>query len=196
MKGKFGLLKTTVIGGLVFLVPLILLIVIIGKAYNIMSVLAMPLADLIPIDSIAGFALANVITIVSIILLCFLAGLVARTEIAGRGLKKIESKILSKIPFYAFIKGITDSVAGIQKKEGVKPVLVDLYDKSQIGFEVEPVEGDRIAVYISGSPNPWSGAVLVVKSERVKHLDAKLTDAFQSVSEFGHGMNNLLRSQV
>jgi uncharacterized membrane protein len=196
MKGKLAFLKTTVIGGIVFLVPLIIFIVIIGKALEIMAVLAMPLAGFLPIESIGGFAVANLISIVSIVLLCFLAGLAARTAIAGKLLNWIESTILSKIPIYAFVKGMTESVAGIQNKEGLKPVLVEFDDRSQIGFEVERIEGGSVAVYVPGSPNPWSGAVLVMKAERVKPLDVPLTSALQSVTDFGQGTNSLLRGRV
>ena len=54
MNGKFQLLTTTVIGGIVFLVPIIVCIVILGKAFEIMRKLAAPLAHALPIDSVAG----------------------------------------------------------------------------------------------------------------------------------------------
>jgi uncharacterized membrane protein len=43
MKGRFRFLKTTVIGGLVFLVPIIIIVAIIGKAFEIMKKVADPL---------------------------------------------------------------------------------------------------------------------------------------------------------
>ena len=59
MNGKVQFVKTTVIGGLVFLVPLIIFIVIIGKAFGIMKTLAIPFAAWLPIDSVAGIAVAK-----------------------------------------------------------------------------------------------------------------------------------------
>ena len=62
MKGRFRFLKTTVIGGIVFLVPLIIIIVaIIGKALEIMKKVAEPLSALIPIESVGDIAIVNLI---------------------------------------------------------------------------------------------------------------------------------------
>lgn len=50
-------IKTTAIGGLLFLVPIVVLAVIPKKAYNIMMLVAVPLDRLIPIETIGGVAL-------------------------------------------------------------------------------------------------------------------------------------------
>ena len=47
-------LTTTVIGGLLFLVPLVFLVFILGKAIGFMMIIAKPMADFIPIDTIGG----------------------------------------------------------------------------------------------------------------------------------------------
>ena len=53
--------KTTIIGGLIFLIPIVVLSVILGKALKIMMVVAEPLDKLIPIESIGGVALVTAI---------------------------------------------------------------------------------------------------------------------------------------
>lgn len=52
--------KTTIIGGLLFLVPVGVLIIVLAKVVDLMLLVAEPLADLIPLDSVAGVALANI----------------------------------------------------------------------------------------------------------------------------------------
>ena len=52
-------LKTTVIGGVVFLLPIIVVGMILGKAFGFMSRIAAPFAEWIPIDSVGGIALVN-----------------------------------------------------------------------------------------------------------------------------------------
>ena len=75
-------ITTTVIGGLLFLVPVVFLVFILSKAFGFMKVVAEPMADFIPIDSVGGVALANLIAFLAVILVCFLAGLVARNALA------------------------------------------------------------------------------------------------------------------
>ena len=94
--GQF--LKTTMIGGILFLVPFIILIAIIGKALSVMDKLAAPLARKLPIDSVAGVAVIDFLAIIIMVLICFLAGLAARTAPARRLVDSLETRVLSNIP--------------------------------------------------------------------------------------------------
>ena len=80
MKGQIQVLKTTIIGGVVFLVPVIIIAAIIGKAFEIMKTVAHPLSALVPIDTVGKIAIVNLIAILLIVLVCFLAGHAARTR--------------------------------------------------------------------------------------------------------------------
>ena len=68
MSEKPEFIKSTVIGGVVFLVPIVILVVVLAKAFEIMKALAAPLANTMPIDTVGGFAVANLITIAFIVL--------------------------------------------------------------------------------------------------------------------------------
>ena len=77
-------LKTTIIGGLLFLVPVVAVVMIVGKALSVMQAVAEPVAEVLPIDSLGGVAIVNVIAAVVVLLLSFLAGLLARTKPARK----------------------------------------------------------------------------------------------------------------
>jgi hypothetical protein len=171
MKGILNFVKTTIVGGFIFLIPFVILIIIIGKAFSILAALAKPLSALIPIKSFAGIAVLDLITVFFIILICFVAG-----------------------PIYSFVKSLTESISGIRDKKTLKPVLLEFDDNSQLAFEVERVEEDNIVVYVPGSPNPWSGSVLFMKSERVKSLNIPFSEAIKLMGKFGQGANKLLHN--
>ena len=126
-------------------------------------------------------------------MVCFLAGRAARTETAAKFVRALESKFLSHIPVYAFVKGMTASIAGTEDREGMTAVLVRLDDYSQIAFEVERLEGGDVAVYLPGAPNPWSGAVCIMTEDRVQPLDASMMAAVQTIRHLGKGSGELLR---
>ncbi len=195
MKGRFSFLKTTIIGGIVFLVPLIIIVAIIGKALAIMKKVADPLSSLAPIDSLGGIAMVNLIALALIVLVCFLAGLGARTVSAGRLVDFLESRILSHIPAYAFVKGMTESVAGAEDGKGMKAVLARLDDYSQVAFEIERVAGGDVVVYLPGAPNPWSGSVYVMTEDRIQPIDATMMSAVQNIRGLGRGSGELLRHE-
>jgi len=192
MKSKLSIVKTTVIGGIIFLIPIIILVMIMEKAFQIMSALSRPLSNLIQIESFAGVAVVDIITVAIIIILCFIAGFISKTAFASKFIQRIESKILKKIPFYSFVKSITEGISGVSSKESLKPVLLEFDDNSQLGLEVERIEGGNTIVYVPSSPNPWSGSVLVMKSERVKPLNISFAQEIKLMHDFGQGANKLL----
>ena len=99
-------IATTIIGGLLFLVPVVFLGFVLTKAVGFMMIIAEPMADFIPVDSVGGVALANLIAIVAVIIVSFFAGLIARNALASGFIKGLESKFLMKIPGYSIVKGI------------------------------------------------------------------------------------------
>ncbi len=190
MKGQIKVLKTTVVGGIVFLVPINIVVAIVGKAFDIMKMVADPLSALVPIDTAGKVAFVNLIAIALIVLVCFLAGHAARTETAARFVRALETKFLAHIPVYAFVKGMTASIAGTES-EGMTAVLVRLDDYSQIAFEVERLEGGDVAVYLPGAPNPWSGSVCIMTEDRVQPIDASMMAAVQTIRHLGKGSGEL-----
>ena len=75
-------LKTTVLGGILFLVPILIFIAVIGKALELTNKIATPLAQSLPVDSIGDLALVQILAVAILIAFCFLAGLAARTTVA------------------------------------------------------------------------------------------------------------------
>ena len=188
MKTIWNFIKTTVIGGLLFLVPLVILIVVLIQAFGLMLQVAEPIGELIPIESIGGVALANIIVVLLILVICFIAGLFATKRVFTRFQDYIESKILMKIPGYALVKGITNSLKmGEEASKDFLPVLVRLADFEQLGFEIERAGNDKAVVYLPGSPNPWSGTVVMTNVNRVQRLDISVPDALAFMERLGMG---------
>ena len=111
MKNLLQLVKTTALGGAVFLVPLVVAGVLVTKALLALRQLAAPFAGIVPTDTPFGVLLVDLALFGLLLLICFLGGLVARSEF-GRGIgERLEQGLLNSIPGYAFIKGVTESVA-------------------------------------------------------------------------------------
>jgi uncharacterized membrane protein len=89
-------LKTTVLGGILFLVPIIIFIAIIGKT--------IPVAGLLVADKFVGVAVAELVAIALLVLICFIAGLAARTPRAKKIVQSLEVNVLQKIPVYELLK--------------------------------------------------------------------------------------------
>ncbi len=180
-------IKTTFLGGLVFLVPFVIFVVIVGKAYHIMMLVAKPMSDWIPIDEVGGIALANVLALLAIVLSCFLFGLLARSAPAKKVYRSLDTT-LSSVPGYAFVKGFADSMSRSEEQaKSFIPVIARFDDNAQISFEIERTPEGSVVVYLPGAPNPWSGTVVYLDQSRVEKLDMSVSDAIKSIQALGRG---------
>ncbi len=186
-------IKKTVIGGVLFLIPIILLVMILTKVFSMLLLIATPLGDLIPLDNIGGIALANILVVLILILICFVAGVLA----TGKHTKKIqlavENKLLVKLPGFAIIKSFMDSIKSTEEaSENFTPVLVTFDDNEQLCFEVERTSNEKVVVYLPGAPNPWSGTILYVEKTRVKRLNTSVSEAINNIQMLGLGTEDLM----
>jgi len=186
--------KTTLIGGVLFLVPIIIAVVILGKAFQLMRAVAAPLANSIPTRTLSGAAMASIVSWAAIVVLCFLAGLVARSAVADRLMRSLESGFLTSLPAYGFVKGMTTSLAGRDDSETMVPVLAKFDDVAQLAFEVERDPDGRVVIYVPGAPDPFAGAVMLMSADRIERLDVKFAAALKNIRKLGRGTGELLRA--
>jgi uncharacterized membrane protein len=185
---------TTVIGGLIFLVPLVFLVFIMGEAIGFMMIIAEPMADWLPIDTIEGVALANLLAVLAVILVCFIAGLFARHSMASGFVKILESKFLVKIPGYSIVKGIKSNFDA-SETERMKPIAVQLGSAERIAVEIEKLSDGRSMVYIPSAPSPWSGVTQILPADQITYLDIPITKVLELTEKYGHGVETILQKK-
>jgi len=190
-KGGIHFLKTTVIGGVVFLVPIVFLIMILTKAAQLMMMVAEPMAEWIPVDSVGGVALANVIAAAAIVVVCFVAGLLARRALVKTTVDKLETKVLTKVPGYVIVKGMLSGLHDDEQYQ-LKPVMANFGSSQRIGLEIERLQDGRVVVFTPGAPNPWSGIVHIMSADAIEHLDMEMPVYMENVERFGQGTDELL----
>jgi uncharacterized membrane protein len=189
------LFRTTLIGGIVFLIPFVFVVVFFGKAFQIMKVVATPVSKLIPYDRLVGFIVVDIITVVIIILFCLLAGALARSSWGRKANRKLDAALLQMIPAYAWVKGMTGELRDEDAEDVLKPVLIRFDDQHQLGFEVDRTENGLVAVYLPGSPDPRSGTVSYVTVDRLQPVDAAVAAVTKVQKNLGRGSTAILSGQ-
>jgi uncharacterized membrane protein len=190
------LIRTTIIGGIIFLIPVAIFVAVIGQGLKIAGGVAKPVAAALPVDMIGGVAVAHVLAIALLLLICFVAGLLARLALARRAVGALEANVLSRVPAYALLKAKTQSMLSADDIEGMSVVVVRFDDSWQIGFEIERIECGKVALFLPGSPDPWSGAVCVAEEDRVTPLDLPVAAVARMVRRLGRGANEALRDRL
>ena len=195
MKRLLKFLRTTLVGGILFLVPIVVLAVVVGKALTIVHKVVDPLAAHLPVESIIGLKTPVLLAIGIIVLFCFLAGFVARTVLAKKLISRLETSVLSNVPGYEFLKGMGESSLGAEQQGAYPVVLARFDDTCQVGFQVDTLENGLVVVFIPDAPNPQTGAVHFMTADRVAPAGVPSSVALKCLKRLGAGSNALLRSQ-
>lgn len=185
MKPFFQFIRTTCTGGILFLLPVVLLIVVTGKAYSILRKVASPLTERMP-DLILGLDGSTLLTIFLIVVICFLSGLLFRSPRVQKGISGLEENVLAYLPGYFMLKSITADSLGNSTSHDMTPVLVKDGDTWNIGFLVEEDEKHG-TVFIPEAPRHDSGEVKIVPIGWVKKIDAGSSKAARSLKRYGMG---------
>ena len=182
-----GFVRTTLIGGLVFLVPLIVLVVLAVKVGRFLHKLAEPLWRALPVDTFAGTVAVDVIVVLGVIMGCFLAGLIAHFSLANRFVSRAEANVLWRIPGYGIVKGLTDSIDP-HGTPSLRPVLVHFEDYAQVAFEVDRAPDGRRVIYLPSAPEPRTGQVIVMEANQVEPLGMSFVGTAAAIRALGHGL--------
>jgi uncharacterized membrane protein len=189
MKGLAELTKTTLIGGLLVVLPIYLSILLVARSLSAIVALLSPVTAAIP----AGVQFRQLIAILIMLAVCFVAGLVVRTGPGLRAKNTLERSVLEKIPGYALVRGLTDRVSGDEREGAFRPALVEIEEALAPGFIIEELDDGRYTVLVPSVPTPAAGSLLILARERVHPLDVPFTQAVKVISKWGAGAGELAR---
>src|ERR1700733_13619495 len=189
-------LKTTILGGTAFLLPAALILFILSYAFRLVKRLAGPISHGLQLDKLgelAGLGAATVLSVLVLILISFAAGIVARTAVGGRISLWSERSLLNRLPHYQLIKSMAEGFAHIESASNLKPALVCIEDGWQIGYLLEQLENDWVAVFLPQDPTPMSGNIMFFPANRVRPLGLTMIQATSLVKAIGVGSGAALK---
>ena len=187
-------LKTTIVGGLVFLVPLVLVSMVLKRGLEIASRVAKPVVENFPSHQVAGVALGTIAAALLLTIVAFAAGLAARTE-RGRAITRwVGESVLGAMPQYRVVTSMAEGLTKIEQGDGLRPALVAIDDVWQVCYVLEELEHGWVAIFIPQAPTPMSGNVLYVTEDRLRRLDIGIGAAMQLVKRMGAGSAQSLKN--
>lgn len=179
---------STLVGGVLVVVPVYLALLLLLKAMQSLAGLVRPIAMLLP-DWVPG---ENILSLLLVLILCFLVGLAVRTEIGRTMRERLERSLFESMPGYALFKSLTQQMAGASRENVWKPAMAEIEEALVLAFIIEELEDGRFTVFIPSVPTPLAGTVYVLTRDRVHPLDIPFTTALKSVSRWGSGTKELV----
>jgi uncharacterized membrane protein len=185
MKSLLAFIRHTLTGGILFLLPIVLIVIILQKAISLTAKLAAPLDPYLP-DRFLGFDGRAFLVVAFLVLVCFAGGLLIRSARVKKSIGSLEENLLSYLPGYTMIKSLAADAVGEKEEHVLTPVLVQDGDAWNIGFLVEEAEG-LSTVFFPEAPKNDSGEVKIVPAASVKKLDLPSNLLAKSLRAYGKG---------
>jgi len=189
-------LKTTITGGVLFLLPVALIVFILSYALRLTRSIAEPISKSLHLDqmgSIAGVGAATALSVLVLVLISFAAGIVARTGVGKRFTRWSENSVFGRLPQYRLMKSMAEGLAHLESAGGLKPVLASIENGWQIAYLLEQLENDWVAVFLPQAPTPMSGTVMYLPADRVRPLAITMVQTMSIVKGIGVGSGAALR---
>jgi uncharacterized membrane protein len=179
---------SSLVGGLLVLVPLYLAILLLLKAAKSLAGLVKPFAGLLP-DWVPADRLLSILLV---LLACFLVGSALRTRMGRAARDHMESSFFERIPGYGVLRSLTQQIGGNGQEKVWKPALAEIEDALVPAFIIEEFADGRYTIFVPSVPTPFAGAVYVLAAERVHPLDVPFTVAIKSISRWGAGCRDMV----
>ena len=176
-----------ILAGFFILLPIILIYFVIAEMVGIVGSLILPFAEMMPVQEISGFYIADVLAVLIILLVCLLIGLAARTSIGKQIGTSVEKNILSKIPGYSIVKSLTRGFSSTKRNQDFPPVYLLRDGVKELAFIVEKLENGDCVLFVPLAPTPTVGNVIVAGKDKFQRLDASLGSVVNSLSLWGIG---------
>ena len=192
-----SLFRATIVGGVLFLLPAALVVLILGYAIRMAVKIAQPLSNglgLNQLGEVGGVGAATVLGILVLVVISFAAGIFARTGGGRRISRRFEESLLGGLPHYQMLKSMVESLVQFENSTDIKPALVSIEDGWQIGYRLETLHDGWVAVFLPQAPTPMSGNVMFFPGERVRSLDMSMVQAMTLIKRIGIGSAEALRA--
>jgi uncharacterized membrane protein len=186
-------LKTTIVGGVLFLLPVALVLMVLNHAFELAAKVVRPVSQSLHFEhTIGGIGSASALTILLLVTLSFAAGIIARTEHGRRISGWFERSFLGGLPQYQAVKSMGEGLAQLDDSGNFAPVLVSFDGGWQIGYILEPLENGWLAVFVPQAPSLVSGSLLYVPASRVRPLNIPMAKAKSVLKHMGSGSREIL----
>ncbi|MCX2746042.1 hypothetical protein OO013_19335 [Mangrovivirga sp. M17] len=191
--------KTTrkvLLGGVLFLIPLTVMLIIVGKIVALLNPLAAWFASITGIDTMFGAAIAATLSLVIIILIIsYLAGYLIKVGLLKSWGSGIEDFLFRVFPFLQILKfkfiSEDDSV-----EEPWKAILLKEDNFYRIAFITDDTDQNFYSVFVPDAPRMDAGELRFFAKKGFEINPISMKSALDGLSTFGKKMPDIKLKNV
>jgi uncharacterized membrane protein len=194
MKKFKAFVMTTILGGIVVILPAAILLFIFQWLFGMVLNGIRPMTETLVKESNFGVALATIIVLGVIVGTCFLLGLLIKTKLGKLIHKTIEKAILHRFPGYTLLRETVEQLLGGKKSPFSTVALARIYGNDTLvtSFVTDHHENGMFTVFVPTGPNPTSGNIYHLESQFVHIVDVSVESTMRSIISCGAGSTKLI----
>ena len=189
-----SLIKTSFLGGLTVILPVAILVFVFKWVFGVVARVIQPLTNLILIKSNLREIMADLLALAIIITVCFIVGVIVKTQIGRFIHTSLENSILKFAPGYSLIKETIMQFLGRKKSPFSSVALVQVFGNETMltAFVTDEHSDGSYTVFVPTGPNPTSGNIYHLESRFVHQVDVPVEEAMRSIISCGAGSAMLI----
>lgn len=190
MKSFFANLRKLVFSGLLFLMPVIVLVVVLSKAWGAATGIGGKIAGIFGMKTIMGVGSATVFTSLLLIAVCVLCGFLVRFRFMRRASNSLENTLLKYLPGYANYKAMAEEkLENKQKQLPYTSTLIMYAGYWQPAYVVEQDDRGQCVVFLPGVPDTNNGQVLLAQQDQLRTIGSLTANQLQDMlKKMGKGL--------
>ncbi|NLF29996.1 MAG: DUF502 domain-containing protein [Planctomycetes bacterium] len=187
-------IHTTVLGGIVVVLPTVVMLFVVKWLAGIVAGWLDPVTGRLVEHANMIYAAAVAITVAGLVVGCFLIGLVVRTRMGGWLFAAIERHGLKRIPGYSVVKETVAQLLGGAKSPFSRVAMVQLFNSDTLAtaFVTDVHANGMCTVFVPTGPNPTSGVIYHVPGHCVHYIDVPIEQTMRSIISCGAGSGMLI----
>lgn len=178
--------------GLFILLPVFVIGLAVARILEMVHAAVQPALDACPQVFFHVPAARVTVGILAMLALFGAVGLLAQMRL-GRAIgRRVEEVVLNRVPFYQILRRLASGLAGEDRDDSLRPVMVEVNPGiRQFGFVMDRHGSGSCTVFLPSSPNTGSGTVLVVDAALVTDVAAPGHKVLRCLHQWGGGSCSL-----
>jgi uncharacterized membrane protein len=190
MKKIFKNLRELVLAGLLFLLPIYVVIILFAKAWTPFSAVGKKIAALFGMNSVLGIAGSTILSVILLIVTWLVCGLLVRFSFVAALNRAAEGWLSKNIPGYNTYKALAEDK--LKQRVMVLPYTAALIRQQEFWQPAYIIEQDahgNYVVFLPDTPETSKGHVLLAKPDQVREVPSVTADQLEaSLKKLGSGL--------
>jgi uncharacterized membrane protein len=171
MRRSYKIIRNHIITGFIFLMPVLISIVVIGKFWGKLLQAGNKVSKLFHIDTLLGPSGDAIIAVILLVVLCVVAGFLVKLTVFKRMSDWLDNKLAGFIPGYNDLRKETEVKIGEGPKEEVfETCLIHTQEHWEPAYLIDVADNGDATVFIPAAPTFNTGQVAIIPIDCYKKL--------------------------